>query len=122
MRKIEVISIPVKDQQKSKDFYVNKIGFTVLVEAPMGNGQDWVQLGLPGTETSITLVTWFDKMPPGSIQGLVLSSENIKNDMKELSAKGVKIGELQNTPWGIFCWFTDPDGNSWTLHENPAKQ
>ena len=122
MRKIEVISIPVTDQQKSKDFYINQIGFRLIVEAPMGNGQTWVQLGLPGTETSITLVTWFDKMPPGTIQGLVLSSENIENDMKELSSKGVKIGELQKTPWGIFCWFTDPDGNSWTLHEKPAQQ
>ena len=46
MRAIEIIMIPVADQQKAKEFYL-KIGFQVLVEASMEHGQTWVQLGLP---------------------------------------------------------------------------
>jgi len=120
MKNIQVISIPVTDQQKSKDFYVNQLGFKLIIEAPMGNGQTWVQLGLPSTETSITLVNWFPKMPAGCIQGLVIGSEDIAKEVKELSAKGIKMSELQNTPWGIFSHFTDIDGNGWMLHQSPV--
>jgi predicted lactoylglutathione lyase len=33
MKAIEIIMIPVTDQQKSKDFYL-KLGFEVIIEAP----------------------------------------------------------------------------------------
>lgn len=116
MKKIEVISVPVTDQQKAKEFY-QKVGFNLIVEAPMGNGQTWVQLGFPGAEASITLVTWFDKMKAGSLHGLVIHSDNIADDIKDLSSKGIKMSEIQNTPWGKFSHFSDPAGNSWMLHE-----
>jgi hypothetical protein len=64
---IEVISVPVSDQQASKEFYIN-IGFEVIIETPMGDGAKWVQLGLPGQTTSITQVNWFPKMQPGTMQ------------------------------------------------------
>jgi len=120
MKKIEVVSVPVTDQQKAKEFYL-KVGFQVIIEAPMGNGQNWVQLGFPGAETSITLVTWFDKMKAGSLHGLVIYSANIVNDIKDLSSKGIKMSEIQDTPWGKFSHFSDPDGNSWMLHEQDTK-
>ena len=47
MTAIEIVSVPVTDQQASKNFYL-KIGFQLIVEADMGNGSTWVQLGLPG--------------------------------------------------------------------------
>jgi len=58
MKGIEVISIPVTDQQTAKAFY-EKIGFQLIIEAPMGDGNTWVQLGIPGQATSISLVNWF---------------------------------------------------------------
>jgi catechol 2,3-dioxygenase-like lactoylglutathione lyase family enzyme len=38
MKTIEIITIAVSDQQKAKEFYV-KLGFQIIVEAPMGNGE-----------------------------------------------------------------------------------
>jgi predicted enzyme related to lactoylglutathione lyase len=117
MKTIEVISIPVSDQQLAKDFYL-KLGFEMIVEAPMGNGETWVQLGIPGQVTSITLVTWFPNMPPGAMQGLVVKTEDIENETQELKAKGIPVGTIDNTPWGKFATVTDPDGNTLTLHQN----
>lgn len=117
MKAIEVISVPVTDQEKAKEFYTGKMGFSVIVEAPFGNNQKWVQLGMPGNEVSITLVNWFPKMPAGSMQGLVVKTENIAADVEALKGKGIEMGKIDQTPWGKFSSFSDPDGNGWILHE-----
>lgn len=35
------------------------------------------QVGIPGAQTSLTLVNWFDEMPPGSLRGLVIDCEDL---------------------------------------------
>jgi catechol 2,3-dioxygenase-like lactoylglutathione lyase family enzyme len=42
MKKIEIIMIPVADQQKAKEFYM-KLGLQIIVEAPAAHGQTWIQ-------------------------------------------------------------------------------
>ena len=116
MKFIEVISVPVSNQEVSKQFYLS-IGFEIIIEAPMGDGSTWVQLGLPGQTTSISLVNWFSNMPPGSLQGLVVKSEDIEKEAAELKGKGVNIKDIDPTPWGKFATFYDPDGNSLVLRE-----
>jgi predicted enzyme related to lactoylglutathione lyase len=117
MNLIEIISVPVTDQQKAKEFYI-KIGFQLIIEADMGNGGTWIQLGFPGQATSLTLVNWFvNKMPAGSMQGLVLKTEDIQKEVDELKAKGIEVQDIDNTPWGKFASFNDPDGNGLTLHQ-----
>ena len=74
MKAIEIISVPVTDQDKTKEFYQD-LGFKLLAEAPFENGQKWVQLGFPGHDTSITLVTWFAGMPSGSVHDFVIKTD-----------------------------------------------
>jgi len=116
MKSIEIISIPVTDQARSKEFYL-KLGFNLIVETPFDGDQKWVQLGFPGSDVSLTLVTWFDNMPPGCINGLVIKTDNLANDIAELTAKGIAVGKLDETPWGKFAAVIDPDGNRLSLHE-----
>jgi catechol 2,3-dioxygenase-like lactoylglutathione lyase family enzyme len=116
MKTIEIISIPVTDQGKSKEFY-QKLGFSVIVEAPFGNGQQWVQLGLPGDGAAITLVTWFEKMPPGCVQGFVIKTDDVEKEQKELAAKGIETAKIDDTPWGKFLPVKDPDGNYLSFHQ-----
>ena len=117
MRTIEIISIPVTDQARAKEFY-QKLGFEVIVEAPFGGGSQWIQMGFPGQDASITLVNWFPKMPAGCIQGFVIKTGNVEDDIKELTAKGIEVGAIDNTPWGKFLSVKDPDGNALSLHES----
>lgn len=116
MEFLEVVSIPVSDQQKAKEFYQN-IGFELINESDMGDGSKWVQLGLPGQATSITLVTWLTKITPGSSQGLVIRTNDIEKEVEELRAKGVTIDKIDPTPWGKFASFYDPDGNGMVLRQ-----
>ncbi|SDS89414.1 Catechol 2,3-dioxygenase [Mucilaginibacter mallensis] len=116
MKFIEVVSIPVSDQQVAKEFYL-KIGFELIIEAPMGDGSTWLQLGLAGQATSISLVTWFKNIAPGSSQGLVLYTDDIEKEVAELRAKGITMKDIDPTPWGKFSEFSDPDGNSMVLRQ-----
>lgn len=116
MKTIEIISIPVTEQERSKEFY-QKLGFSVLIEAPFGNGQQWVQLGLPGDGPSITLVTWFPNMPPGSVNGFVIKTADVEKDIEDFTAQGIEAGKIDHTPWGKFLSVKDPDGNTISFHQ-----
>jgi len=118
INRIAILSIPVSDQNLAKRFYVDILGFEVLNENPMGPNRTWVQLILPGTETSISLVTWFDSMTPGSIHGIVIDTDAIETTHQSLKTKGLEIGDIESLPWGKFASFTDPDGNGWILQES----
>lgn len=117
MKTVSLISVPVTDQQKSKEFYLN-MGLTLIREMPMGKDQTWIQLGFPEGEVTIALVTWFPKMPPGSLQAVIVDCENIAGEIDRLKNNGILTGKIDDTPWGKFASITDPDGNTWSLHEN----
>jgi predicted enzyme related to lactoylglutathione lyase len=34
-----------------------------------------------------------------------------------LQERGVDVSEVQTFPWGRFCFFSDPDGNRWSVRE-----
>jgi predicted enzyme related to lactoylglutathione lyase len=107
MKSVEIILLPVKDRQKAKEFYL-KIGFKVIVEAPGAHGETWIQMGLPGCDTTISLAEF---------QGIICETKDIKANIKELEAKGIAVGKIDETPWGKFAWLKDLDGNSLCLHE-----
>jgi predicted enzyme related to lactoylglutathione lyase len=116
MRSVELISVPVTDPQVSKEFYI-RMGLTVVIENQMGNGQLWIQMRFPDGGADITLVTWFEQMPPGSLQAVVVHSDDIEADVAVLKSKGIEPGTIDKTPWGLFCSISDPDGNRFVLHQ-----
>ncbi|HEX9537807.1 MAG TPA: glyoxalase superfamily protein [Streptosporangiaceae bacterium] len=116
MTQIQLFSLPVTDQDRAKAFYVDMLGFELVADTEMGPGQRWVQVKPSGGETSITLVTWFGTMPPGSAKGTVIESDDLDADIAAIRSRGVDIaGDIQEAPWGRFVTFDDPDGNGIVL-------
>ena len=74
---LRLVSLPVTDQSRARDFYVDVLGFELVSDNPMGPDQRWVQVAPRGGQTSITLVTWFPTMPPGSVKGIVLETDDL---------------------------------------------
>ena len=107
MKSVEIIMIPVRDRQKSKEFYL-KLGFQVIVEAPAAHREWWIQMGLPGTDTTISLA---------GFQGIICQTDNLENKIEELSQIGIEVGKIDVTPWGRFAWLKDLDGNRLCLHQ-----
>jgi catechol 2,3-dioxygenase-like lactoylglutathione lyase family enzyme len=119
---VQLLSIPVSDQDRSRDFYVDVLGFELLSDTRMGPDMRWVMLGLPGAQTAITLVTWFETMPAGSLKGLVLETDALDADLAALIARGVPVpGGVEDAPWGRFVQFDDPDGNGIVLQETATQ-
>jgi catechol 2,3-dioxygenase-like lactoylglutathione lyase family enzyme len=115
---VSVVSVPVSDQERAKAFYVDKLGLELTREDDSMPGIRWVQVTPKTGTTSLTLVTWFETMPPGSLQGLVLSSDDLQRDCDELLARGVEFDRpLQQQPWGTEAVVRDPDGNRLVLQQ-----
>ena len=112
---VQLLSVPVADQDRARDFYVNTLGFELIADIPMGPDQRWVQVGAPGAQTSLTLVTWFETMPAGSLRGLVIESDDLTADIEALGARGLAVSDVQAAPWGQFVTCEDPDGNGLIL-------
>jgi hypothetical protein len=79
----------------------------------------WVMLRPPAGGTAITLVTWFETMPAGSLRGAVLGCDDLEKTLADLAARGVSFNEdeVQEAPWGRWKTFDDPDGNGWVLQQ-----
>jgi catechol 2,3-dioxygenase-like lactoylglutathione lyase family enzyme len=120
LNNLEVVSVPVSDQDQAKRFYAGQLGFTVVMDSAFGEDMRWVMLQPPGSRTRVTLVTWFDTMPAGSLRGTVLGCDDLEQTLGELAARGVTFHEetIQEAPWGRWKTFDDPDGNSWIVQQN----
>jgi catechol 2,3-dioxygenase-like lactoylglutathione lyase family enzyme len=114
---VDIVSIPVADQDRAMAFYRDVLGFAVRESADLGEGRRWIELVPPAGGASVTLVTWFDAMPAGSLRGLVLGTDDAHAAFAELRSRGVEFAEpgVQDAPWGQHATFCDPDGNSWVL-------
>jgi catechol 2,3-dioxygenase-like lactoylglutathione lyase family enzyme len=120
---VQVLSLPVSDQDRARQFYVDVLGMDLLRDAEMQPGLRWVQVAPRGSETTITLVTWFDTMPAGSHRGLVLESDDLEADVERLRELGVAIPDgIQEQPWGRFVTLADPDGNGLVLQATRARR
>jgi catechol 2,3-dioxygenase-like lactoylglutathione lyase family enzyme len=120
---LSLVSVPVTDQDRAKRFYADTLGFSVDIDNSFGDGMRWVMLRPPGSGTAITLVTWFETMPAGSLKGSVLVCDDLEKTLGELTARGVSFNEneVQEAPWGRWKTFDDPDGNGWVLQQdNPG--
>ncbi len=107
MKSLEIIMIPVTDQQKAKEFYL-KLGFELIMEAPSEHGETWIQLGLPGSNVTISLAKF---------HGIIIETDDIALKIEELKAKDIRVENMHETPWGKFAWLKDIDGNSLCLHQ-----
>jgi catechol 2,3-dioxygenase-like lactoylglutathione lyase family enzyme len=116
---ISVISIPVSNPDKAKAFYVDELGFELEMDQS-SPAMRWVMLRLPGTETAVTLTTWFETMPPGSLRGTVLSVPDIEAAAVRFRASGLidEDTEIESAPWGRWVTIEDPDGNGWVVQQD----
>ncbi len=119
---LQLLSMPVTDQDRARDFYVDTLGFDLVSDNPFGPTGRWIQVRPKSGQTSITLVTWFDSMPAGSVRGLVVESDDLERDVEALAARGVTIdGGIQEAPWGRYVTIEDPDGNGLVIQTTAIR-
>ena len=118
--KTELIFVPVTDVDRAIDFYVEKVGFTLDMQARVDENTRFVQVTPATSACSIAFGEGITEMTPGtqnSIQAVVPDAEVAR---QQLVDNGVDASPVQKLAWGSFTSFADPDGsNTWTLQELP---
>lgn len=115
------INIFVRDQDRSLRFYVDQLGFGLVVDENYESGGRWLAVAPPDGNTVLALITPKRKSEDYKLIGrskhAVLVTEDVVAKFDEWSKRGVRFHHPpQTTLWGgIFTRFDDLDGNSFTL-------
>jgi predicted enzyme related to lactoylglutathione lyase len=115
--KLELVAIPVSDVDRAKDFYSEQAGFHLDHDHTVSDEMRFVQLTPPGSACSIAIGNGVTDATPGSVRGMQLVVEDADAARDELVGRGVQASEIQEFPWGRFVFFSDPDGNAWSVQE-----
>jgi predicted enzyme related to lactoylglutathione lyase len=115
--KLELVAVPVTDVDRAKAFYTDQAGFNADHDRTVSEDMRFVQLTPPGSACSIALGKGITDAAPGSVVGLQLVVPDIEQAHADLAGRGVEVSEVQDFPWGSFVFFSDPDGNRWSVQQ-----
>lgn len=117
--KIATAAVYVDDQDKTIAFWVDKAGFEVRREEPIGLNARWVEVGPPGAQSCLMIYLrtmmedWAERKP-----SIVFECDDLQKTFEEMSARGVVFThEPKEMAWGGFAIFTDEGGNWYGLRE-----
>ena len=119
--KLELVAVPVSDVDRAKAFYVDQVGFVADHDHTVSEEMRFVQLTPPGSACSIAFGRGIVDAVPGSVKGLQLVVPDVGAARAELAGRGVEVSDVQDFPWGSFVFFSDPDGNGWSVQQLPAR-
>jgi serine phosphatase RsbU (regulator of sigma subunit) len=115
------VNVFVRDQERSLRFYVDQLGFGVVVDESYESGGRWVAVAPPDGNTVLALITPKRKSEEYKLIGrsrhAVFVTEDVVSKYDEWGKRGVRFHHPpQTTLWGgIFTRFDDLDGNSFWL-------
>lgn len=116
--RLELVGVPVTDVDRAKQFYL-RLGFVLDHDHTVNEGIRFVQMTPPGSACSIAFGRGLTAMAPGSLDNLQMVVTDADALRAELAERGVEVSEIDDQPWGRFVYFSDPDGNRWSLQQLP---
>jgi catechol 2,3-dioxygenase-like lactoylglutathione lyase family enzyme len=123
--KIGTVCIPVSDQDKMIDFYVDTLGFEKRADVPFGNGYRWVEVAPVGADTTIALAPPPEGKPTGNVEtGITLQTHDIDAEHAALKAQGIDVDDevsRMGDPVPPIAWLRDPENNVLMIVEVPAE-
>jgi catechol 2,3-dioxygenase-like lactoylglutathione lyase family enzyme len=113
---VATVIVPVSDQDRAIEFYLDKLGFEKRTDVPFGKteGERWVEVAPPGAATTIAIVPPREGEPTGIETRIALGSSAIDADHADLRARGVDVdAEVMRMggPVPPMFFLRDPDGN-----------
>ena len=120
------VAVVVRDYDEAIDYYVEKLGFALIEDTPLGGAKRWVLVAPPGSsETRLLLaraVTPEQSARIGDQTGgrvfLFLHTDDFWRDYRAMQARGVSFcEEPREEVYGTVAVFEDLYGNRWDLLE-----
>ncbi|WP_295121486.1 glyoxalase superfamily protein [uncultured Leifsonia sp.] len=119
--RIELIVLPVTDVDRAKAFYVDALGWNADFDHRVSPTLRFVQVTPPGSACSIAFGEGLTDMVPGTMKGLQIVIPDADEALAHLRENGVDAVGVDEQSWGRFVYYSDPDGNGWSLQELPAR-
>jgi catechol 2,3-dioxygenase-like lactoylglutathione lyase family enzyme len=114
------VIVPVADQDRSLEFYRDKLGFEQRADSPFGNGERWVEMAPAGAATTVALIPPREGGPIAIDTNIAFTTEDVDADHASLKAQGVEVdAEVMRMggPVPPMFFFRDPDGNRFLVVE-----
>jgi catechol 2,3-dioxygenase-like lactoylglutathione lyase family enzyme len=110
---IHTVAIPVTDQDRALDFYVNALGFEVRMDESFGEGRRWVEVAPANAATTLALTLEDATHHAGVDTGIRLVTYDAAADHASLLARNAGVEEELLIIEGAPPMFSlrDPDGN-----------
>ena len=127
--KLELVALPVADQDVAKTFYLDTMSFDLIVDHRAGEDFRVVQAIPTGSACAIALMR--NPEAAGTLQGLHLVVNDIDQARNDLVGRGAEPGPLihfvegrpeegpdpERRDYNTFFEINDPDGNGWMVQE-----
>ncbi len=128
--KLEVVTLHVSDIERAKQFYSEQAGFIIDHDTQISEGMRIVQLTPPGSACSIVFGNGLGESSSATSLQLVVS--DIEAARSALVERGMEVSAIthfengaqvegRGEDWNSFIFFSDPDGNQWTVQERPTR-
>ncbi len=127
--KLEVVTVPVSDVDRTKEFY-QTLGWRLDADIAAGDAFRVVQLTPPQSDCSVAFGKGVTTGAPGSVHRLILAVDDIDEARADLLDRGARVSDVfhlaggrvpgrdpQNRSYQTYAAFSDPDGNEWLLQE-----
>jgi len=116
---VTLVNLPVRDQDRSLDFFVNKLGMKVRTDQPYGPGTRWIEVAPGDDGTAIVL----DKVDEDAAYGQPLTNvlfgcDDAAATAASLREAGVEVTDPVTEHWGTFILVTEPDGRQICVTQN----
>lgn len=111
---IGTVMVPVAEQDRAIEFYVEKLGFEKRADIQFGDGNRWVEVAPPGAATTVALVQPREGESTGIETRIGYTTSDVDSDHAELRARGVDVDEQvmrMGGPVPPMFFFRDQDGN-----------
>jgi serine phosphatase RsbU (regulator of sigma subunit)/predicted enzyme related to lactoylglutathione lyase len=118
---LQHVTLFVRDQDRSLQFYVDFLGFSVVLDHRSPDGQRWLTIAPPDGTARLALVTpqpdSEDSPYIGEGRQVVFLTEDVEAKYREWSERGICfLHPPKATPWGsVLTRFEDVDGNRFAL-------
>ena len=121
---VQSIEIHVSDLDESRKFYLDNLGFWLLLDTGCDTENRCVVVAPPDRSAVLALVKSTESsrkvLKVGANTGITLVTDNIADKFREWSARGVRFSQMPvSVPAGIQATFEDVDGNEFNLLESP---
>jgi catechol 2,3-dioxygenase-like lactoylglutathione lyase family enzyme len=115
---LATVIVPVSNQDRAIEFYVEKLGFEKRADIPFGDGDRWVEVSPPGAATTLALMPPREDEPLGISTHVGFKTEDADADHADLLARGVDVDAevmRMGDPVPPMFFFRDQDANSFMV-------